>query len=177
MASHTRDRSASQVDQMIGHIREINDQIVAAARRGGAEALQAYERLLKSIAEAQDAAGGRGAEWVRSFTAAEAKFTRELADSLPAAVRTTIERAGGLADTAARQARRVPGVEPAEGEARGAVAREQDLPIRNYDQLTADEIIQRLGRLSEPDLHKVDAYERKHANRKTVHLKVESLTR
>lgn len=119
----------------------------------------------------------RGAEWVRAFAAAEAKFTHELADSLPAAVRTTVEHASGLADTAAQQARRVPGVEPVEGEARGAVAREEDLPIRNYDQLTASEIIQRLDRLSGQDLHKVDAYERKHANRKTVHEKVEALTR
>ena len=90
---------------------------------------------------------------------------------------STIEHASGLADTAARQARRVPGVEPVEGEARGAVAREQDLPIRNYDQLTADEIIQRLERLSTQDLHKVEAYERKHGNRKTVHQKIETLTR
>jgi hypothetical protein len=176
MATQTRDRATSHVDQTIGQIREINDHIVDAARRGGEEALQAYERLLKGIANAQEAAGGRGAEWVRAFTAAEAKFTRELADSLPEAVRTTIEHASGVGDTAARQARRVPGVESVEGEARGAVAREQDLPIRNYDQLTADEIVQRLARLSEKDLHKVDAYERRHANRKTVHRKVETLT-
>jgi hypothetical protein len=113
---------------------------------------------------------------VRAFTAAEARFTRELADALPAAVRSAFERAGGLADTAAGHARRVPGVTSAEGGARGTVAREQDLPIRNYDQLTAAEIVQRLERLSETDLHKVDAYERKHANRKTVHNKIEALT-
>jgi hypothetical protein len=172
----TRDGATSQVDQTIGRIREINDRILESGRRGGEASLQAYERLLKGIADAQEAAGGRGAEWVRAFTAAEAKFTRELADGLPEAVRTTIERATGLADTAARQARRVPGVEPVEGETRGAVAREQDLPIRNYDQLTADQIIQRLARLSQQDLHKVDAYERKHADRKTVHQKIETLT-
>ena len=71
----------------------------------------------------------------------------------------------------------MPGVESVEGEARGAVAREQDLPISNYDQLTASDIVDRLDRLSETDLRKIDAYERKHGNRKTVHDKVASLTR
>jgi len=37
-------------------------------------------------------------------------------------------------------------------------------------------VVERLQGLSEPDLRKVDAYERKHANRKTVHEKVQSLT-
>jgi hypothetical protein len=155
----------------------VNDHIVESARRGGEASLEAYERLLRTIAEAQEAAGDRGAEWVRAFSTAQARFTRELADALPAAVRSAFEHASGLADTAAQQARRVPGVTPAEGEARGSVAREQDLPIRNYDQLTAEEIAQRLERLSKSDLHKVDAYERRHGNRKTVHNKIESLTR
>ena len=176
MATQTRDRATSHVDQTIDRIREINGHIVESARRAGEESLEAYERLLKTIADAQEAAGDRGAEWVRAFTTAQARFTRELADELPAAVRSAIERASGLADTAAQQARRVPGVEPVEGQARGAVAREQDLPIANYDQLTADEIVQRLERLSGTDLHKIDAYERKHANRKTVHQKIEVLT-
>lgn len=172
----TRDRAGTQIDQTIGRIREINDHIVESARRGGDASLQAYERLLRIVADAQEAAGDRGAEWVRAFTAAEARFTRELADALPAAARSAMEHANQLADKAAQQARRVPGVESVEGEARGAVAREEDLPIANYDKLTADEIINRLERLSQADLHKIDSYERKHDNRKTVHAKIESLT-
>jgi len=61
------------------------------------------------------------------------------------------------------------------GEARGAVAREQDLPIARYESLKAAEIVKRLPKLSEVDLGKVDAYERKHGNRKTVLKKIESL--
>ena len=131
----------------------------------------------RDVADAQEASGDRGAEWVRAFTAAEASFSRELAGALPAAARSAIEHASELADKATQQARRVPGVESVEGEARGAVAREQDLPISNYDQLTASDIVDRLDRLSETDLRKIDAYERKHGNRKTVHDKVASLTR
>lgn len=177
MATQTRDRAATHADQTISRIREINDHIVNSARRGGEASLEAYERLLRIIADAQEAAGDRGADWVRAFTAAEARFTRELADALPATARSAIERASELAGKATDQARRVPGVEPVEGEARGAVAREQDLPIANYDQLNASEIIDRLGRLSGTDLHKIDAYERRHNNRKTVQKKIESLTR
>jgi hypothetical protein len=177
MATKTRDGVASGLDETIGRIREINDHIIASARRGGEQSVQAYERLLRIIADAQEAAGERGAEWLRAFTAAEARFARELADGLPAAARSAIEHATGLAESAAQQARRVPGVEVAEGGARGAVAREQDLPIHNYDQLAANEVVKRLESLSRTDLHKIDAYERKHANRKTIHHKIESLTR
>lgn len=176
MATNAREGAASRVDESVGRIRQINDRILETARKSGEASLQAYERLLKTIAEGQEAAGDRGADWVRAFTAAEARFTRELADALPAAARSAIERATTLRDAAAQQVRRLPGVEPAEGEARGTVAREQDLPISNYDQLTAAEIVNRLERLSKTDLHKVDAYERKHGNRKTIHEKIHSLT-
>ena len=55
------------------------------------------------------------------------------------------------------------------------VARQQDLPIARYDSLSAAEIVKRLPKLSQVDLGKVDAYERKHDNRKTVLKKISSL--
>jgi ferritin-like metal-binding protein YciE len=75
----------------------------------------------------------------------------------------------------ARQARKVPGVARAEGAAKGAVASEGDLAIARYDKLTADEIIARLSELSQIDLAKVDAYERKNQNRATVLGRISSL--
>ena len=84
-------------------------------------------------------------------------------------------RATGAAKQTAKQARRVPGVEEAEGEARGAVASEEDLPIANYDSLNADEVIERLSRLSQVELGQVDAYERRHSGRKTILNKIDSL--
>jgi ferritin-like metal-binding protein YciE len=75
----------------------------------------------------------------------------------------------------ARQARKVPGVAQAEGEIKGAVASEGDLAIARYDTLNADEIIGRLGELSQIDLAKVDAYERKNQNRTTILSRVTSL--
>jgi ferritin-like metal-binding protein YciE len=50
-----------------------------------------------------------------------------------------------------------------------------DLAIRDYDQLTADEITARLPELSQTELAKVDAYERRHDRRTTVLSRTESL--
>ncbi|MEA2403865.1 MAG: hypothetical protein QOE08_512 [Thermoleophilaceae bacterium] len=75
----------------------------------------------------------------------------------------------------ARQARKVPGVARAEGQVKGAVASQEDLAIARYDALTAEEIVNRLSALSQIDLAKVDAYERKNQNRTTVLDRVASL--
>ena len=75
----------------------------------------------------------------------------------------------------ARQARKAPGVAQAEGQVKGAVASEEDLAITGYDKLTADEIVSKLGDLSQIDLAKIDSYERKHQSRTTVLSKIASL--
>ena len=87
------------------------------------------------------------------------------------AVRAT----GTRAKRTARQARKVPGVARAEGELKGAVASEGDLAIARYDTLTADEIIGRLADLSQIDLGKIDAYERRHQNRSGVLSRIDTL--
>ena len=85
------------------------------------------------------------------------------------------ERAARTVTGTAREARRIPGVEAVEGEARGTVASEEDLPIADYDSLRAGEIVDRLPRLSQVELAQVDAYERRHGNRKTILSKIQSL--
>ena len=62
----------------------------------------------------------------------------------------------------------MPGVAQAEGQIKGALASEDDLAIPGYDELTGDEVLARLSQLSQVDLAKVDAYERKNNNRTTV---------
>jgi ferritin-like metal-binding protein YciE len=75
----------------------------------------------------------------------------------------------------ARNARKVPGVAQVEGEIKGAVASEGDLAIARYDTLTADDITSRLPGLSQIDLAKVDAYERRGQNRSTVLDRIDTL--
>jgi ferritin-like metal-binding protein YciE len=84
------------------------------------------------------------------------------------AAKSTASKGGAKAKRAARQARRVPGAARAEGTVKGAVASADDLPIARYDDLSANEITARLAELSQVDLAKVEAYERKGENRTTV---------
>ena len=68
----------------------------------------------------------------------------------------------------ARNARKVPGVAQAEGQIKGALASEGDLAIAGYGKLTAAEIVEKLPHLSQIDLAKIDSYERKNQNRRTI---------
>jgi ferritin-like metal-binding protein YciE len=85
-------------------------------------------------------------------------------------------RAGGRkAKRTARRTRKAPGVARAEGTLKEAVASELDLAIPNYDSLGADEVQDKLSALSQIDLAKVDAYERKNQNRSTVTGRIDTL--
>ncbi|MDQ6804491.1 MAG: ferritin-like domain-containing protein [Actinomycetota bacterium] len=94
---------------------------------------------------------------VKRATRTARKTGRAVAQEAAAEVRGT-----------ARQTRKVPGVARAEGELKGVVASASDLAIPNYDKLSAEEIVSKLPELSQIDLSKIDAYERRHTNRKTV---------
>ena len=90
------------------------------------------------------------------------------ADAGRAAARRTRSTARKTGAKATRTARKVPGGTRATGAAKGAIARERDLPIARYDSLNADEIVKRLPELSQAELAKVEVYERKQDNRATV---------
>ena len=164
-----------RVEQVVEQVRSLNEQIVSRARQGGEESLRAYKDLLENLAEAEEAAGSRTAEWVQAFARAQASFTRELAEAFPSLLQRLGSGVMGAAGGAADQARRVPGVATAEGETKGAVSVEDDLPIKGYDDLRVDEIVTRLDGLSATDLGRVDAYERRTKNRKTVLDKIQAL--
>ena len=97
-------------------------------------------------------------------TTGAAEAVRAAGDTISDAARST----AASAKQASRQARQVPGVAQAEGELKGAVASEADLPIARYDALTAEEISGRLTQMSQIDLAKIDAYERRHDARTTI---------
>ena len=88
---------------------------------------------------------------------------------------STARKTTKTAKRQSRQARKVPGVARTEGAVKGAVASEGDLAIARYDSLTVEEINGRLASLSQIDLAKVDAYERKHQNRSTVTERISTL--
>jgi len=92
-----------------------------------------------------------------------------------AASKRATRNANASARRTARQTRKVPGVARAEGNVKSAVASEGDLAIAGYDKLTVEEIAVRLAELSQIDLAKVEAYERKRDNRSTVLSRISAL--
>ena len=89
----------------------------------------------------------------------------------------TIAGAPGRAGDKARSAvRRTPGTDRVLREVdrvRRTAGLGSAFPISGYDDLTAAQIVQRLGELAPADLRKVGEYEKKNANRKSVLAAVE----
>ena len=129
--------------------------------------LREIPRLTDAMARAQF--DGEGSYELTETGAADA--VREAGDTAKRGAR----RGAGQAKRTARQARKVPGVARAEGTVKGAVASDSDLPISNYDSLSANEVQDKLSELSQIDLAKVNAYERKNQNRSTVTSRIDSL--
>jgi ferritin-like metal-binding protein YciE len=138
---------------------------LAASIRADEERM--LERVLREIPKLTDAVVGAEVDGNPSYNVT----TTGAADTARAAGRktkTAARKTSATAKRSARQTRKVPGVARAEGEVKGALASEGDLAIARYDALTAEEITSKLGGLSQVDLAKVDAYERKHQNRATI---------
>ena len=139
---------------------ETTARLAASIRRDEERMLQHVQRELPRLAAA---VVGAEVEGNPSYDAS----TTGAADAVRAA--------GAQAKRSARQARKVPGVARAEGRVKGAMASAEDLPIARYDDLTAEEIAGRLAELSQVELAKVEAYERKRQSRTTILSRIESL--
>jgi Domain of unknown function (DUF892) len=147
---------------------------LAASIRGDEERMLA--RIMREIRKLTDAVVGADVEGQPSYDinkTGAADATREAAREVKQSARGTQARA----ERTARKARKVPGVARVEGQIKGALASEEDLAIARYDSLTAEEILSKLPELSQIDLAKVDAYERKHDNRTTILSRVSALRR
>jgi len=145
LAASIRSDEQKMLDSVLGEIPKLTDAVVGAEVEGNGS----YDLSKTGAADAVRDAGEKAKKTAGGTTARTKR--------------------------GARQARKVPGVAQAEGQAKGAVASEEDLAIARYDKLTADEIIGKLSELSQIDLAKVDSYERKQQNRTTILDKVTSL--
>ena len=132
------------------------------------------ERVLREIPSLTDAVVSADVQGNRSYDVADtgaAEVIRQAGANLK-------ESAGAVelrARRTARSARKVPGVARAEGQVKGIVASAKDLAIPNYDKLTASEIVERLPELSQVELAKVEAYERRHQKRTTILSRISAL--
>jgi ferritin-like metal-binding protein YciE len=151
-----------------------DDETARLAATIRADEQRMLERVLREIPKLTDAV-------VRADVSGDASYdvtTTGAADALREAGEVarskTVKTAAGARRTA-RQARKVPGAAQAEGQIKGAVASEEDLAIARYDTLTAEEITGKLPELSQIDLAKIEAYERKNQKRTTILNRVTSL--
>ena len=151
-----------------------DDKTERLAKSVRADEQKMLDRLLKEIPRLTDAVSRAEFDGNGSYDVTETGAADTLREVGGTAKRTT-RRSAGQAKRSARQARRVPGVARAEGTVKGAVASASDLAIANYDSLSADEIQDKLSELSQIDLAKVNAYERKNQNRSTITSRIDSL--
>jgi ferritin-like metal-binding protein YciE len=132
------------------------------------------KRVMREIPKLTDAvvrADVKGQPSYDLSTTGAADTVREVG----AATKNVARKTTAATRRTARQARKVPGVAQAEGQIKGAVASEEGLAIKRYDDLTADEIVGKLAELSQIDLAKIDSYERKNQNRTTILSRITSL--
>jgi ferritin-like metal-binding protein YciE len=139
------------------------ESILADEERMLERVLRAIPKLAEAVVGAE--VKGKPSDDVAGTGAAEA------VQEAGSAVRRAADKATRAVKGGARQARRVPEV----AQVKGAAAAEEDLAIAHYDQLTAEEIIEKLRGLSQIELAKTDAYERKHDDRSTVLSRIDAL--
>ncbi len=157
LAASIRSDEERMLEQLRAVIRTLTDAVVDAEVEG----IPRYEVSRTGAAETARGAVREARETVEETADTAEAVTRQAAKS----ARKSASKAGR---SAARQSRKVPGAARAQGEAQGAVASAEDLPIKGYDELNAEEIVGRLKGLSHQDLGQIDAYERKERNRSTV---------
>jgi len=159
----SRDRIEEVVDEAVsrgrmtaGDAQDVVEKIVARGREQTNDVLNNLETLL-----------GRGRSRLESVT----DEARERGTSAASGARKRVERTVG---EGRKRADAVRGQADRARRAVGAGGGGSSFPIRNYDNLTAAQIQDRLDSLDPPELRKVRDYERRNANRKTVLGAIES---
>lgn len=80
------------VDAAAERIRKLNEQILGTARESGLAWLDVYEKTLKSVADMQQSAGEAShVQWFSGMAAAQANFTREMAETYASAARQLVK--------------------------------------------------------------------------------------
>ena len=88
MATAQARNGASNADAAYEHVKEFNEQWLAAARKAGNFYLDSYEKVVDRTLEIElRAAALTQQEWLRSLIEAQAHFARELTSSYTSAAR------------------------------------------------------------------------------------------
>ena len=144
------------------------DEGLAASIRSDEEKM--LNRILGEIPRLSDAVVGAEIEDDPSYDVT----TTGAADAVRGARRSARTRTTKTAASAKRTARKARTVAQA-AQAKNAGPAAGDLAIEDYDELAPHEITTKLPQLSQTDLGKIDAYERKNQNRTQVLTRLETL--
>jgi hypothetical protein len=92
-ATRARARSSeARVDAAAERLRKLNERIIEAAKEAGETTLTNYEKALKSIASAVERGPGTSdIEWIAGLAGAQAKFIREVTDSITKTARKALK--------------------------------------------------------------------------------------
>jgi len=173
LAASIRADEERMLERILDLIPALTDAVAAADLRGEGT----YDVTRTGAADAARAAGREATSTARSAASTARGATRTAASTGRSARRTaasdtrTAKRSTGSTRRSGQQGRRTAGGARGKAGAAGGA----DLPIPRYDALTADEIAGRLSALSQVDLGKVEAYERKGPSRSTVLDRIASL--
>ena len=151
-----------------------DDETAELAASIRADEQRMLERLLREIPKLTEAVVSADVKGERSYdvTATGAADTvREAGKQAKNAGRQTTP----ATKRPTRQVGKPPAVARAGRQANGAGAADDDLAIRDYETLTAQEITGKLTGLSQSELAKIDSYERTHRNRTTILSRISTL--
>jgi len=94
-SARTKPRAGSaeaQLEAAAERLRKLNERIIEAAKQTGETTLTNYEKALKSIASAVERGPGKSdIDWVSSLASAQAKFIRDVTDSLAKTARKALK--------------------------------------------------------------------------------------
>jgi polyhydroxyalkanoate synthesis regulator phasin len=159
---------------LIGSDRERHATVAEQLVKGVTKPAELVMLTAERIQETLDDAASRGRvtrKDANELVAELVRCGRQQSDELLREIEVLLERGQRQIEGATRRAR---GSDPVDRLVRGAdLARRAagvgpTFPIDGYDALTAGQVQSEIKQLSNADLRRVLAYERKHANRKTV---------
>ncbi len=82
----------ADADAAAKRIRQLNERIIEIGQRTGLTSLDLYEKTLKSIADMQEDVGKASQmQWFSAIAAAQANFTREMAETYTSAARELLK--------------------------------------------------------------------------------------
>jgi hypothetical protein len=92
MGANAAAEMTAATEKTVQHIHELTERFIQAAKVGGNQSLDAYEKSLQSLVEFQErAANANQLDWVSSIAAAHAQFVKDMSTAYVNAAREMLK--------------------------------------------------------------------------------------